>query len=193
MSSVRLRTPLQDNLFFALTRGRRGHSSTLTFDFCKQILVIRFYSHLYTLFVCSYNTLSTIIPSTPPRDQDYRRVDPNRISKRNTLARVLYTTFRPRPLLSARIALPSMVQLLALAFLATSATSVSAQVQTLQSIVQAYGLTAANFDYSFPSQALQSEDAYDYIKENWDLTSDKIDYGVSDMSVSTHVVALMTG
>ena len=76
-----------------------------------------------------------------------------------------------------------MVQLLAIAFLETSVTSVSAQVQTLQSIVQAYGLTAANFDYSFPSKALQSGDAYDYIKENWDLTSNKIDYGVSDMSV----------
>lgn len=74
-----------------------------------------------------------------------------------------------------------MVQLLALAFLATSITSVSAQVQTLQSIVQAYGLTAATFNYTFPSRALESDDAYDYIKDNWDLTNDKIDYGVNDM------------
>lgn len=76
-----------------------------------------------------------------------------------------------------------MVQLVALAFLATSATAVSAQVQTLQSIVQSYGLTAATFNYTLPSKALESDDAYDWIKENWDLTNNKIDYGVSDMLV----------
>lgn len=76
-----------------------------------------------------------------------------------------------------------MVQLLALAFLATSITSVSAQVQTLQSVVQAYGLTAAQFNYTLPSRALEGDDAYDWIRDEWDLTGDKIDYGISDMSV----------
>lgn len=74
-----------------------------------------------------------------------------------------------------------MVTLFALAFLATSATTASAQVQSLQSIVQAYGLTAATFNYTVPSRALESDDAYDWIRDNWDLTGNKIDYGVSDM------------
>lgn len=76
-----------------------------------------------------------------------------------------------------------MVTLFALAFLATSATTASAQIQSLQSIVQAYGLTAASFNYTVPSRAMDGDDAYAYIRENWDLTGNKIDYGVSDMSV----------
>lgn len=74
-----------------------------------------------------------------------------------------------------------MVHLLALAFLAGSATTASAQVQTLQSVVEAYGLTSANFNYSFPTRALESGDTYDWIRENWDLTNNKIDYGINDM------------
>lgn len=61
------------------------------------------------------------------------------------------------------------------------ASTVSAQVQNLQSIISNYGLTAASFNYTAPTRALESDDAYDWIKENWDLTGNKIDYGVNDM------------
>lgn len=73
-----------------------------------------------------------------------------------------------------------MLHLLPLAVLATA----SAQVQTLQSIIQTYGLTSASFNYTAPTRALESGDAYDWIKENWDLTGNKIDFGINDMSVS---------
>lgn len=74
-----------------------------------------------------------------------------------------------------------MLHLLPLAILAST---VSAQVQTLQSVIQTYGLTAATFNYTAPTRALESDDAYDWIKENWDLTGNKIDYGINDMYVS---------
>jgi len=62
------------------------------------------------------------------------------------------------------------------------ATTVSAQA-TLQSVISTYGLTAASFNYTAPTRALESDDAYDWIKENWDLTGNKIDYGIDDMCV----------
>jgi hypothetical protein len=71
-----------------------------------------------------------------------------------------------------------MIHLLPLAILASTA---SAQVQNLQSIISTYGLTAASFNYTAPTRALESDDAYDWIKENWDLTNNKIDYGENDM------------
>lgn len=63
------------------------------------------------------------------------------------------------------------------------ASTVSAQVQSLQSIVTTYGLTAASFNYTAPTRALESDDAVDWIKENWDLTGNKIDFGINDMCV----------
>jgi hypothetical protein len=62
------------------------------------------------------------------------------------------------------------------------ASTVSAQA-TLQSVISTYGLTAASFNYTAPTRALESDDAYDWIKENWDLTGNKIDYGIDDMCV----------
>jgi hypothetical protein len=66
------------------------------------------------------------------------------------------------------------------------ASTVSAQAQTLQSIISTYGLNTASFNYTAPSTALESDDAYDWIRENWDLTGNKIDYGVNDMYVESH-------
>lgn len=62
------------------------------------------------------------------------------------------------------------------------ASSVSAQA-SLQSLISNYGLTSASFNYTAPTRALESDDAYDWIKENWDLTGNKIDYGIDDMWV----------
>jgi hypothetical protein len=66
------------------------------------------------------------------------------------------------------------------------ASTVSAQA-TLQSVISTYGLTAASFNYTAPTRALESDDAYDWIKENWDLTGNKIDYGINDMWVFSQV------
>ena len=62
------------------------------------------------------------------------------------------------------------------------ASTVSAQA-TLQSVISTYGLTAASFNYTAPTRALESGDAYDWIKENWDLTGNKVDYGINDLCV----------
>jgi hypothetical protein len=61
------------------------------------------------------------------------------------------------------------------------ASTASAQAQSLQDIISTYGLTAASFNYTAPTKALESDAAYSWIKENWDLTGNKIDYGVNDM------------
>jgi hypothetical protein len=63
------------------------------------------------------------------------------------------------------------------------ASTVSAQAANLQSIISTYGLTAASFNYTAPTKALESDDAYNWIKENWDLTGNKIDYGINDMYI----------
>lgn len=62
------------------------------------------------------------------------------------------------------------------------ASTVSAQA-TLQSVISTYGLTAASFNYTAPTRALESGDAYDWIRENWDLTGNKVDYGINDLYV----------
>jgi hypothetical protein len=77
-----------------------------------------------------------------------------------------------------------MIPILSL-FLLASASSVSAQVQTLQDIISTYGLNAGSFNYTVPTRALESDDTYDWIKENWDLTGNKIDYGVNDMYIDS--------
>jgi hypothetical protein len=71
------------------------------------------------------------------------------------------------------------------------ASTVSAQA-TLQSVISTYGLTAASFNYTAPTRALESDDAYDWIKENWDLTGNKIDYGIDDMCVLHSISKDMT-
>jgi hypothetical protein len=53
-------------------------------------------------------------------------------------------------------------------------------------------LTAASFNYTAPTRALESDDAYDWIKENWDLTGNKIDYGIDDMCVLHSISKDMT-
>jgi len=70
------------------------------------------------------------------------------------------------------------------------ASTVSAQA-TLQSVVSTYGLTAASFNYTAPTRALESGDAYDWIRENWDLTGNKVDYGINDLCVLLYIQKLV--
>ncbi|KAL0247286.1 hypothetical protein I308_104322 [Cryptococcus tetragattii IND107] len=54
-----------------------------------------------------------------------------------------------------------------------------ASAVTLESIIDAYGLTSAQYNFTWPNQALDSSDANTWIDSNWSLNGDKVDWGNS--------------
>ncbi|WVQ81838.1 hypothetical protein IAT38_003965 [Cryptococcus sp. DSM 104549] len=55
---------------------------------------------------------------------------------------------------------------------------------TLQSIVDAYGLDGATYDFTWPDSALNSVEANAFIDKNWALNSNKVDWGSSNIVFS---------
>ena len=54
-----------------------------------------------------------------------------------------------------------------------------ANVNSIDSLRSTWGLTAANFTFEPPSKAMQSDDAVDWIEENWSLAD--LSWGEDDM------------
>lgn len=54
-----------------------------------------------------------------------------------------------------------------------------ASAVTLESIIDAYGLTSAQYNFTLPNQALDSSHANTWIGSNWSLNGDKVDWGNS--------------
>lgn len=59
-----------------------------------------------------------------------------------------------------------------------------ASAVTLDSIIDAYGLTSAQYNFTWPDQALDSTDANDWIDSKWSLNGNKVDWGSSYMYVN---------
>lgn len=54
---------------------------------------------------------------------------------------------------------------------------------TLQSVISAYSLTAASYNFSVPTTTLNSDDAAQWIVSKWDATGGKLDFGENDVCV----------
>lgn len=66
-----------------------------------------------------------------------------------------------------------------------------ASAVTLESIIDAYGLTSAQYNFTWPNQALDSSDANTWIDSNWSLNGDKVDWGNSYMYVTVKSVSFL--
>ncbi|KAI9637561.1 uncharacterized protein MKK02DRAFT_43487 [Dioszegia hungarica] len=55
---------------------------------------------------------------------------------------------------------------------------------TLQSVISAYSLTAASYNFSVPTTTLNSDDAAQWIVSKWDATGGKLDFGENDVVFS---------
>lgn len=64
-----------------------------------------------------------------------------------------------------------------------------ASAVTLESIIDAYSLTSAHYNFTVPNQALDSSDANTWIGSNWSLNGDKVDWGNSYMYVTVKSVS----
>jgi hypothetical protein len=54
---------------------------------------------------------------------------------------------------------------------------------TLQSVISAYSLTGASYNYSVPTSTLNSDDATQWIVQKWGATGGKLDFGDNDVYV----------
>lgn len=63
-----------------------------------------------------------------------------------------------------------------------------ASAVTLESIIDAYGLTSAQYNFTLPNQALDSSHANTWIGSNWSLNGDKVDWGNSYMYVTAKYI-----
>lgn len=64
-----------------------------------------------------------------------------------------------------------------------------ASAVTLESIIDAHGLTSAHYNFTWPNQALDSSDANTWIDNSWSLNADKVDWGNSYMYVTVKFVS----
>ena len=78
--------------------------------------------------------------------------------------------------------MPGPSPLIILPFLALPALA----AMSLSSITTSYGLTAASYNFSFPTTTLGSSDADNWVTKAWDLNS-HIAFGQNDMWVSSSI------